>query len=69
MYGTKIKRIPNPTYKTLTDKEIQRLLKEATDPFTVLSRVKEIKQVLSEHYKEKGKLDETKQRVKRVSRI
>lgn len=55
--------------KILTDKEIQRLLKEATDPFTVLSRVKEIKQTLAEHYNEKGKLDEAKQRVKRVGRI
>lgn len=55
--------------KILTDKEIQRLLKEATDPFTVLSRVKEIKQILAEHYNEKGKLDADKSRTKRVNRI
>ena len=55
--------------KILLDSEVKRLANEACDPFTSLSRVKEIKQILGDHYQEKLNNEKNKSRVKRTSRI
>ena len=55
--------------KILTDFEVKKLMTEASDPFTGLSRVKEIKQILGDHYQEKLNNEKNKSRVKRVNRI
>jgi hypothetical protein len=58
-----------PKTRILLDSEVRRLTNEACDPFTSPSRVKEIKQILGEHYQEKLNNDKNKSRVKRVNRI